>query len=113
MSFTVAGIVKLRRWQGVQIILGLLAALILLAWIGTSSRSVYLCEGRKVRFRSTTMRNTKSLFRAPKTRCSRPRHSGAPHLERDEFNRIKAFLPSIRHVHAAKRRLFSYPSVLA
>src|SRR6184192_2849135 len=30
MSFTVAGIVKLRRWQGVQIILGLLAGLILL-----------------------------------------------------------------------------------
>jgi len=62
MSFTVAGIVKLRRWQGVQIILGLLAALILLD--GLVPQFGIFMRRRKVRFRSTTMRNTKSLFRA-------------------------------------------------
>ena len=41
MSFTVAGILKLRRWPGVQIVLGMLAGLILIDGLVPSVRYIY------------------------------------------------------------------------
>ncbi|PYI95230.1 MAG: hypothetical protein DMF00_16265 [Verrucomicrobia bacterium] len=88
MSFTVAGIVKLRRWQGVQIILGLLAALILLDGLVPSVRYIY------AKTKSPFSIHYYAQYEVAVSRFLRhvvagQEHPGAPHLERDEFNRIK------------------------
>src|SRR5206468_4415731 len=41
MSFTFAGLLKLRPWRGVQVVLGVLAALILVAGLVPSIRYIY------------------------------------------------------------------------
>src|SRR5438552_16326238 len=88
MSFTVAGILKLRRLPGVQIVLGMLAGLILIDGLVSSVRYIY--------------GNTKSPFsihhyaqeevavsRFLKSVVAGKEHPGPPRLERDEFNRIR------------------------
>ena len=60
MSFTFAALLKLRPWPGVQIVFGALTGLILLDGLGPLD-SIHLWQDEKSRFRSTTMRNIRSL----------------------------------------------------
>ena len=61
MSFTLAGILKLRPWPGIQIVLGAVAVLILLDGLVPSIRYIY--SKTKNPFGSATTRNTRWLSR--------------------------------------------------
>ena len=88
MSFTVAWVLKLRRWPGVQVVLGAVAALILLNGLIPSVRYIYS---------KTTSPFSIRYYAQPEVAVSRflrhvvagQEHPGPPRLEHNEFNRIQ------------------------
>jgi SMP-30/Gluconolactonase/LRE-like region/NHL repeat len=88
MSFTVAGIVKLKRWPGVQIVLGMLAGLILLDGLVPSVRYIYAKTKSPFSIHHYAQYEV-AVSRFLKTVVAGEEHPDPPRLERDEFNRIK------------------------
>ena len=88
MSFTLAGLLKLRPWPGVQIVACAMAALILLNGLVPSVRYIYsktkspFSVGQFAQHQVAVSRFLKHVVAGQE-------HPGPPHLERDEFNRIK------------------------
>ena len=88
MSFTLAGLLKLRPWPGVQIVLGVLAGLILLKGLGPSIRYIYSKTKSPFAIHHYAQHQV-GVSRFLKHVVAGQEHPGPPHLERDEFNRIK------------------------
>jgi DNA-binding beta-propeller fold protein YncE len=87
MSFTVAGILKLKRWRGVQIVLGALTGLILLDGLVPSVRYIY------AKTKSPFSIHHYAQYEVAVSRFLRhvvagEEHPDPPHIERNEFNRI-------------------------
>jgi len=87
MSFTVAGILKLRRWPGVQIVLGMLAGLILIDGLVSSVRYIYGKTESPFSIHHYAQEEV-AVSRFLKHVVAGEEHPGPPHLERNEFNRI-------------------------
>src|SRR5438132_5832073 len=88
MSFTFAGILKLRPWLSIQIVLGAIAVLILLDGLVPSVRYIYSKTKNPSGFRHYAQEEV-AVSRFLKHVVAGQEHPGPPHLERDEFNRIK------------------------
>ena len=88
MSFTLAGLLKLRPWRGVQIVLGVLAGLVLLKSLGPSIRYIY-AETKSPFSIHHYAQHQVAVSRFLKHVVAGQEHPDPPHLERDEFNRIK------------------------
>ena len=88
MSFTFAGILKLRPWPSVQIILGAIAVLILLDGLVPSVRYIYSKTKNPFGIRHYAQEEV-AVSRFLKHVVAGEEHPGHPQLERDEFNRIK------------------------
>src|SRR6266516_4890827 len=88
MSFTLARLLKLRSWPGVQIVLGVLAGLILLKGLGPSIRYIYSKTKSPFAIHHYAQHQV-AVSRFLKHVVAGQEHPGPPHLERDEFNRIK------------------------
>src|SRR5206468_6638145 len=88
ISFTFAGLLKLRPWPGVQILFCAIAALILLDGLLPSVRYVY--AKTKTPFEvGQFAQHQVAVSRFLKHVVAGQEHPGPPRLERDEFNRIK------------------------
>jgi sugar lactone lactonase YvrE len=88
MSFTLAGLLKLRPWPGVQIVFSAIAALILLYGLIPSARYIY--AKTKTPFEvGQYAQHQVAVSRFLKHVVAGQEHPGPPRLERDEFNRIK------------------------
>ena len=91
MSFTFAALLKLRPWPGVQVVACALAALILLDGLVPSVRYIYskttspFSIGQYAQHQVAVSRFLRHVVAGQE-------HLGSPHLERDEFNRIKGIL---------------------
>jgi DNA-binding beta-propeller fold protein YncE len=88
MSFTLAGLLQLRPWLGVQIVLGVLAGLILLRGLGPSIRYIYAKTKSPFSIHYYAQHQV-AVSRFLKHVVAGQEHPGPPRLERDEFNRIK------------------------
>src|SRR5206468_206069 len=88
MSFTLAGLLKLRPWRGVQIVLGVVAASILLTGLGPSIRYIYAKTKNPFSIGHYAQHQV-AVSRFLKHVVAGQEHPGPPRLERDEFNRIK------------------------
>ena len=88
MSFTLAGLLKLRPWPSVQIILGAIAALIVLDGLVPSVRYIYSKTKSPLAIHYFTQDHV-AVSRFLKHVVAGQEHPGPPHLERNEFNRIK------------------------
>ena len=88
ISFTLAGLLKLRPWPGVQIVLGVVAGLILLKGLDPSIRYIY--NKTKSPFSVDPFAQQQvAVSRFLKHVVAGQEHPDPPHLERDEFNRIQ------------------------
>ena len=85
MSFTFAGLLKLRRWPGAQIVLGVLAALILLHGLVPSVRYIYAKTKSPV-FDPPLCATSGRCVAVLKTCCSR---SGAPRSSSPRTRRVQ------------------------
>lgn len=88
MSFTVAWLLKLRRWPGVQVVIGAVAALILLNGLIPSVRYIYSKTTSPFSIRYYAQHEV-AVSRFLRHVVAGQEHPGAPHLEHNEFNRIK------------------------
>jgi len=88
MSFTFAGILKLRPWPSVQIILGAVATLILLDGLVPSVRYIYSKTKNPFGMRYYAQGEV-AVSRFLRHVVAGEEHPGPPRLERNEFNRIK------------------------
>jgi DNA-binding beta-propeller fold protein YncE len=88
MSFTFAGILKLRPWPSIQIVLGAIAVLILLDGLVPSVRYIYSKTKNPFGMRYYAQEEV-AVSRFLKHVVAGEEHPGPPHLERDEFNRVK------------------------
>src|SRR5436309_2399996 len=88
MSFTLARLLKLRSWPGVQILLGVLAGLILLKGLGPSIRYIYSKTKSPLSIHHYAQHQV-AVSRFLKHVVAGQQHPEPPRLERDEFNRIK------------------------
>src|SRR5437867_8390512 len=88
MSFTLAGLLKLRPWRGVQIVLGVVAASILLTGLGPSIRYIYAKTKSPFSIHHYAQHQV-AVSRFLKPVATGQQHPEHPRLERDEFNRIK------------------------
>lgn len=88
MSFTLAGVLKLRRWPGIRIVLGMLAALILLDGLIPSVRYIHGKMTNPFSIHHYAQEDV-AVSRFLKHVVAGQEHPGPPHLERDEFNRTK------------------------
>jgi hypothetical protein len=88
MSFTFAGLLRLRRWPAVQIVLGVVAALILLNGLGSSIRYIYSKTKSPFAIHHYAQHQV-AVSRFLKHVVAGQQHPEPPRLERDEFNRIK------------------------
>ena len=88
MSLTLAGLLKLRPWPGVQIVLGVLAGLILLKGLGPSIRYIYAKTKSPFSIHYYAQHQV-AVSRFLKHVVAGQEHPNPPRLERDEFNRIK------------------------
>jgi len=88
MSFTLAGLLKLRPWRGVQIVLGALAILIFLDGLIPSVRYIYAKTKSPFSIHHYSQHQV-AVSRFLKHVVAGQEHPGPPHLERDEFNRIQ------------------------
>jgi DNA-binding beta-propeller fold protein YncE len=88
MSFTIAGIFKLRQWLGIKILLGIVAGLVLLKGLVPSVRYIYSKEKNPFSIRYYAQYEV-AVSRFFKHVVAGQEHPDPPHLERDEFNRIK------------------------
>ena len=95
MSFTFAAVLKLRPWPGLQIVIGVVTALILLNGLVPSIRYIYS------KTKSPYSIHYYAQYEVAVSRFLRhvvagQEHPGPPHLEHDEFNRIPG-LPAPRY----------------
>jgi DNA-binding beta-propeller fold protein YncE len=88
MSFTFAGLLKLRPWRGVQIVLGVLAGLILLDGFVPSIRYIYAKTKSPFSIRHYAQHEV-AVSRFLKHVVAGQEHPDSPRLERDEFNWTK------------------------
>src|SRR5436305_11286296 len=88
MSFTVAWILKLRPWPGVQVVLGAVAALILLDGLVPSIRYIYSKTTSPFSIRYYAQQEV-AVSRFLKHVVAGQEHPAPPHLEYNEFNRIQ------------------------
>src|SRR5213592_1768 len=88
MSFTFAGILKLRRWPGVQILLGAMAALILLDGMIPSIRYIYSKTKNPFSIHHYAQEEV-AVSRFLRHVVAAQEHPGPPQLEPNEFNRIR------------------------
>jgi DNA-binding beta-propeller fold protein YncE len=88
MSFTIAGILQLRRWLGLQIVVGVLATLILLNGLVSSTRYIYGKTKSPFSIRHYAQYEV-AVSRFLKHVVAGQEHPDLPGLERDEFNRFK------------------------
>src|SRR5882724_1310210 len=88
MSFTFAALLKLRPWPGVQILFCAIAALILLDGLIPSVRYIYAKTKPPFEIGQYAQHQV-AVSRFLKHVVAGQEHPGPPHLERDEFNRIK------------------------
>ena len=88
MSFTFAGLLKLRPWPSVQIVLGAIAVLILLDGLIPSVRYIYSKTKNPFGIRYYAQEEV-GVSRFLKHVVAGQEHPGPPHLERDEFNRLE------------------------
>ncbi len=88
ISFTFAGILKLRPWPGIQIVLGAIAVLILLDGLVPSVRYIYSKTKNPFGMRYYAQEEV-AVSRFLKRVVAGEEHPAPPHLERNEFNRIK------------------------
>jgi len=88
MSFTLAGLLKLRPWPGVQVVLGVLAGLILLDGLVPSVRYIYSKTKSPFAIHYYAQHQV-AVSRFLRHVVAGEEHPGPPRLERDEFNRIK------------------------
>ena len=88
MSFTFAGILKLRPWPSIQIVLGAVAVSILLDGLVPSVRYIYSKTNNPFGIRYYAQEEV-AVSRFLKHVVAGEKHPGPPRLERDEFNRIK------------------------
>ena len=88
MSFTFAALLKLRPWPGVQILFCAIAALILLDGLIPSVRYIYAKTKTPFEIGQYAQHQV-AVSRFLKHVVAGQEHPGPPHLERDEFNRIK------------------------
>jgi DNA-binding beta-propeller fold protein YncE len=91
MGFTFAGLLKLRRWPGVQIVLGVLAALILLDGLVPSIRYIYVKTTSPFSIHHYAQEEV-AVSRFLKRVVAGKEHPGPPRFEHDEFDRIKGTL---------------------
>jgi hypothetical protein len=88
MAFTFAGVLKLRRWPGIQIVLGTIAVLILLDGIVPSVRYIYSKTKNPFGIRHYAQEEV-AVSRFLKHVVAGEQHPASPRLERDEFNRVQ------------------------
>jgi hypothetical protein len=88
MSFTLAGLLKLRPWRGVQIVLSAVAVLILLKGLGPSIRYIYAKTKSPFSIHHYAQHQV-AVSRFLKHVVAGQQHPEPPRLERDEFNRSK------------------------
>jgi DNA-binding beta-propeller fold protein YncE len=88
MSFTVAWLLKLRRWPGVQIIACAVAALILLDGLVPSLRYIYGKTTSPFSIRYYAQHEV-AVSRFLRHVVAGQEHPGPPHLEHNELNRIE------------------------
>ena len=88
MSFTVAGLLKLRPWPGVQIVVGAVAALILLDGLVPSVRYIYSKTTSPFSIRYYAQHEV-AVSRFLRHVVAGQEHPGPPHLEHNEFNRTE------------------------
>jgi sugar lactone lactonase YvrE len=88
ISFTFALLLKLRPWPSVQILFCAIAALILLYGLIPSVRYVYAKTKTPFEIGQFAQHQV-AVSRFLKHVVAGQEHPGPPHLERDEFNRIK------------------------
>jgi DNA-binding beta-propeller fold protein YncE len=88
MSFTFAGILKLRPWPSIQIILGAIALLILLDGLVPSVRYIYSKTRNPLGIRYYAQGEV-AVSRFLKHVVAGEEHPASPQLERNEFNRIE------------------------
>ena len=95
MSFTFAGILTLRPWPGIQIVLGAIAVLILLDGLIPSVRYIYNKTKNPFGIRHYAQQEV-AVSRFLKHVVAGQAYPGPPHLERNEFNRIEG-IPAPNH----------------
>jgi DNA-binding beta-propeller fold protein YncE len=88
MSFTFAGILKLRRWPGVQILLGAMATLILLDGMIPSIRYIYSKTKNPFSIHHYAQEEV-AVSRFLRHVVAGQEHPSPPRLEANEFNRIQ------------------------
>jgi hypothetical protein len=88
MSFTFAGILELRPWPSAQIVLGAIAALILLDGLVPSVRYIYSKTKNPFGIRNYTQEEV-AVSRFLKHVVAGEEYPAPPHLEHNEFNRIE------------------------
>jgi len=88
MSFTVAWLLKLRPWPGVQVVVGAVAALILLDGLVPSVRYIYSKTKSPFSIRYYAQHEV-AVSRFLRHVVAGQEHPAPPHLEHDEFNRIE------------------------
>ena len=88
MSFTFAAVFKQRRWSVLQIVIGILAALMLLAGFVPSVRYIYSKTKSPYSIHYYAQYEV-AVSRFLKHVVAGKEHPDPPRLERDEFNRVK------------------------
>lgn len=88
IAFTVAWLFKLRPWPGVQIVVGAIAALVLLQGLLPSIRYIYSKTKDPNSIRHYAQHEV-AVSRFLKHVVAGQEHPAPPHLERNEFNRIE------------------------
>ena len=88
MSFTVAWLLKLRPWPGVQVVVCAVAALILLDGLVPSVRYIYSKTKSPFSIRHYAQHEV-AVSRFLRHVVAGQEHPGPPHLEHNEFNRIE------------------------
>lgn len=95
ISFPVAGMLKLRRWPGVRVVVGAVAALVLLDGLVPSIRYIYSKAHSPFAIHHYAQHQV-AVSRFLKHVVAGQEHPGPPRLERDEFNRIEG-IPDPRY----------------
>jgi len=88
MAFTFAGLLKLPRWPGVQIVLGVMSALILIDGLAPSIRYIYSKTTSPFAIHHYAQQQV-AVSRFLKHVVAGNEHPGPPRLEHNEFNRIE------------------------
>ncbi len=88
MSFTFAGVLKLRQWPGVQVVVGVITALVLLDGLVPSVRYIYAKTKNPFAIHHYAQHEV-AVSRFLRHVVAGQEHPGPPHLEHNEFNRIE------------------------